>query len=152
MINSQPSRRGSRTFLALFAATAALSGGAQALAPASTAAAVQTEGCSDEWDMVLGQCTHVTEGNGGGADNGFGQDWHTRSEPEPNTVAGNDPFKTIRQPDPLAEEQKKIERWGAERGGSGRATLDPGGDGEARAVAGLQQAPEEDKGTHSVPL
>ena len=75
MTNRKP-----KALLALFAATAALAGGAQALAPAP-AAAVRTVDCSDEWAMVLGLCTHVTEGEGNGGGDASAGDQAGPGEP-----------------------------------------------------------------------
>ena len=69
-----PLRRRGKIAVALFAATAVLAGGAQALAPAP-AAALQAEKCSDEWDLVMAQCSYADTGDnpgGGGGGSGSG--------------------------------------------------------------------------------
>lgn len=108
--------RHSKALLVLFAVSAALTGGAQALVP-TVAPAFQTDGCS-EWNAA-GECTYLNEGPGqgdswetqsksngagAGADNGFGEDWSQKDDG--NNTYSHDFDVGWKLPQPSAEEKK----------------------------------------------
>jgi hypothetical protein len=96
--------RSGPALLTLFAATAALAAGAQALSPAA-APALQVQ-CVEQWECdYSGQGGQDPNGlawesgsagppnrKGVGADNGFGQAWSTGEHDKDGTIAVGDPF------------------------------------------------------------